>query len=220
MVKAVLFDMDGVLVDSQPFHFNVDREVLARSGNPVSQEVVQNYAGMSSRDRWTKFKNDFALVPSVDELIATHVSVIMELLDKADLQAIPCIPQLLDSLRGRGMKLAVASSSSYEFIYKMLDKINIRDAFDVILSGEDMPNSKPAPDIFLRAAEMVGCAPADCVVVEDAASGVAASVAAGIRCVGFKNINSGAQDLSPADWIVEDFADLLASDFWLEGGGR
>jgi len=215
MVKAVIFDMDGVLVDSQPFHFEVDRAVLAQCGHPVSLSVVQNYAGMSNQNRWAKYKLDFDLKQSVDELIAVHVATIMEKLDAVDLQAIAHIPALLELLKSKGLPMAVASSSSYDFIYKMLDKIGIRDAFAVILSGEDMPNSKPAPDIFLRAAALLGHDTENCVVVEDSASGVAASVAAEIRCVGFRNPNSGTQDLSGANWIVSDFAALLTDEMWL-----
>jgi len=216
MIKAVIFDMDGVLVDSQPFHFTVDRAVLASCGHEASLEVVQNYAGMSNANRWAKYKCDFVLDASVESLIATHVRIIMEQLDAAELQAISYIPELLDMLRARGLRLAVASSSSYDFIYKMLDKLGIRGAFTHVLSGEDMPNSKPAPDIFLRAAELLECAVDECVVIEDSASGVQASVAANIRCVGFRNVNSGAQDLSGAAIIVDDFATLINDMTWLE----
>ena len=207
--------MDGVLVDSQPFHFEVDRAVLAACGHAVPLEVVQRYAGMSNPNRWAKYKADFALTQSVDALIALHVETIMARLDAADLQAIPCIPALLAMLREKGLRLAVASSSSYDFIYKMLDKIGIRGAFTHIISGEDMVNSKPAPDIFLHAAKMLGCETAECVVVEDSASGVCASVVADIACVGYRNWNSGEQDLTGADWIVEDFAVLMEDEAWL-----
>ena len=216
MMEAVIFDMDGVLVDSQPFHFEVDRAVLASCGHEASLETVQNYAGMSNVNRWAKYKRDFNLDASVETLIATHVRSIMERLDAAELQAIPHIPELLEMLKEKGLRLAVASSSSYDFIYKMLDKLGIRGAFAVVLSGEDMPNSKPAPDIFLRAAELLGSAPSACVVIEDSASGVQASVAADIRCVGFRNANSGAQDLTGASVVIDDFAELLGDSAWLE----
>jgi len=216
MTRAVIFDMDGVLVDSQPFHFDVDRAVLASCGRETALEVVQNYAGMSNVNRWTKYKRDFGLKASVETLIATHVRIIMEQLDAAALQAIPHIPALLDMLKAQDLRLAVASSSSYDFIYKMLDKLGIRGVFDIVLSGEDMPNSKPAPDIFLRAADMLECAADECVVIEDSASGVQAAGAAKIRCVGFRNVNSGAQDLTGAALIVDDFADLLNNTTWLE----
>jgi len=215
MRKAVIFDMDGVLADSQPFHFEVDQAVLAACGHDVPLAVVQQYAGMSNPNRWAKYKADFALAKSVEALIALHVATIMARLDAAELQAIPGVHELLAMLKKRGLRLAVASSSSYDFIYKMLDKIGIRDAFTHIVSGEDMQNSKPAPDIFLHAAKMLDCATEDCVVVEDSASGVRASVAAGIACVGYRNLNSGVQDLTGADWVVEDFAALVDAAEWL-----
>jgi|GEM_PF-295503 len=215
MVKAVIFDMDGVLVDSQPFHFTVDQAVLSKCGFAVPLAVVQRYAGMSNPNRWAKYKQDFRLAPPVEELIATHVATIMEQLEQADLQAIPCVPALLSSLRAKGLKLSVASSSSYDFIYKMLDKIGIRGAFDLVVSGEDMANSKPAPDIFLHSAKMLGCDVNECVVVEDSASGVQAAVAAGIRCVGYRNLNSGVQNLSGAALVVDDFQALLGDEAWL-----
>ena len=216
MKKAVIFDMDGVLVDSQPFHFEMDRAVLAACGHEVPQTVVERYAGMASHNRWAKYKNDLALAQSVDELVAMQTATMMARLDETDFHPISGIPELLAMLRAKGLRLAVASSSSYEFVCNMLDKLGICDAFAQIVSGEDMRNSKPAPDIFLYAAKKLDCLPADCVVVEDSANGVRAAVAAEIDCVAYRNVTSGEQDLTGASRIVTAYAELLADVSWLK----
>lgn len=215
MYKAVIFDLDGVLVDSQPFHFVVDQAVLAKNGVFVPLEVVHGYAGMANQNRFVKYKNDFSITTSVEELIQTHIETIAELLDKSDLSVVDGIPELLSMLKQKGFKISVASSSSYDFIYKMLDKLGIRDYFDPVISGEDMKNSKPAPDIFLHAARVQGCEPSECIVIEDSAVGVAAAVAAGIKCIGYQNPTSGEQDLSGADMIIDDFSVLTENSDWL-----
>lgn len=215
MYQAVIFDMDGVLVDSQPFHFIVDQAVLRENGVSVPLYVVHSYAGMSNPNRFAKYKKDFGITASVEEITKTHFDIISNQLSESNLTVTRGIPELLSMLKENGYKISVASSSSYDFIYKMLDKLDIRHYFDFVISGEDMPNSKPAPDIFLHAAKLHGCDPSECIVIEDSSLGVSAAVAAGIKCIGYKNESSGEQDLSKADMIINDFCELTKNLDWL-----
>lgn len=204
-MKAVIFDLDGVLIDSQPFHFEVDILVLREAGIECGLEVVQRYAGMANRDRWAKYRKDFSLGKTSEELIEIHVKIMNEYLDTARLEPIDGVRELLEFLAAKKIKLAVASSSSHSFIGRVLRKINAESFFDIITSGEDVPNGKPAPDVFLLAASMLGEKPEDCVIIEDSSNGVAAANAAGIRCIGYVNKSSGEQNLSGADVIIDSY---------------
>ena len=210
MKKAVIFDMDGVLVDSQPLHFTGDRLLLKYCGVEVTEDDMVKYAGSSNPNRFKKFTEIYHLKNTVKEMDHVRENIMEKLVDESDLKAISGIPSLLKDLKDHHFLIALASSSSYGFIHSILDKTGIKDYFDYILSGEDLVNSKPAPDIFLKAAKELGCDPKTCVVVEDSNNGVKAAVAANMKCIGYVNKTSGAQDLSQATIVIENFNDIDA----------
>ena len=216
MKKAIIFDMDGVLIDSQPLHFEVDKLVLHQVDYPAQGKDVEKYAGMSNADRWAKYKKDYELQATIEELTAAHVAALKDLFgNREDLKPIDGILPLLQMLKERGLSMSVASSSSYDFVYMVLDKLNIADYFDLVVSGEDMPKSKPEPDIFLATAQKHGCSVEECIVIEDSKNGVLAAKAAHMKCIGYINPTSGEQDISMADLIIDDFACLLEDVHWL-----
>lgn len=208
MVKAVIFDMDGVLIDSQPIHYKADMTTLEKLGVSISLKQLEQYAGTSNPNRFARFKKDFGIEQSVEEITIIQESIIFDLIAKNNLRPIKGVKQLLDDLKLHNLKLAVASSSSHKFIDAVLTKINVKDYFDIIVSGEDLKNSKPAPDIFLATANKLNIAPFDCIVIEDSENGVVAALAANMKCIGYINPNSGNQDLSKATLIVNDFAKI------------
>jgi HAD superfamily hydrolase (TIGR01509 family) len=216
MRDTVLFDMDGVLVDSQPLHFQVDLGVLRRAGiaNPP-QALVGGDAGTLTRERWQKLKARLNLPQSVAELCAWHAEIFRDTFGHADLRPVAGVPDLLMLLRANGVKTAVASSSSIALINLILDKLRIKEFFQVLVTGETMPRGKPAPDVFLRAAAELRRSPADCVVVEDSTQGVQAAKNAGMKCVGYRNPTSGEQDLSSANLIIDHFAEISRDLCWL-----
>jgi HAD superfamily hydrolase (TIGR01509 family) len=116
--------------------------------------------------------------------------------------------KLLQRLKKRGIKLAIGSSSHKRLITHVLERLNIKTLFDSIVSAEDITNSKPNPEIFLKSAEKLAVSPAECCVVEDAALGIEAAKRAGMKCIGYRNPNSGDQDLSKADISIDDFSRL------------
>ena len=145
---------------------------------------------------------------SVEDMVAFREMCIMDIIHSRTVHPIEGIPELLKDIRSCGLKTAVASSSSYDLIFAVLDKLNIREFFDQVISGEDLENSKPAPDIFLKAAGQLESAPEECVVIEDSANGVLAGVRAGMKVVGYVNPSSGVQDLSPAAVVIQSFKDI------------
>ncbi|MBU7319676.1 HAD family phosphatase [Paenibacillus sp. SM 69] len=201
MFTAFIFDMDGVIIDSEPLHFKVDMEVMGGLGVPITKEELEGYVGMTNPEMWTRIRLKYGLTPSVEDIIELQLKRKLAYLEASDDRPIEGITELLHSLHGT-KRIGLASSSPRVFIEAVLNKFDLLSYFDFVISGEEVDHGKPAPDIYLKAAEMLGASPDQCIVLEDARHGVAAAKAAGMTCIGFQNANSGEQDLSKADWIV------------------
>ncbi len=204
-MKAVIFDMDGVLVDSQPYHYRADIETMAKYGINKDVKFFEAFAGTVTADRMKTLKEMFGLDASLQEMIDVREQMILDIVAEENIQAVRGIPELLKSIKARGLKTAVASSSSYDLINMVLNKTGIAEYFDSLTSGMDVKRGKPAPDVFLFAAERLGAAPNDCLVVEDSENGVKAAKAANMKALGYINPTSGKQDLSMADVVTDDF---------------
>ena len=205
---SIIFDMDGVLCDSQPAHFEADRRTLTKCGVEFSPGDVERYAGMPSRDRWTKYKNDYGIDIPVDDIIEMHKQSVTEVVNRSRLKSSAGSEKFLMLLRENGISYILASSSSRKFIDDLLKQIGLADYFENIISGDTVKRGKPNPDIFLKAADILGKSSENCIVIEDSHNGVLAAKAAGMKCVGYQNPTSGKQDLSRADIIVTTFEEL------------
>jgi HAD superfamily hydrolase (TIGR01509 family) len=209
MLRAVIFDMDGVILDSQPYHFAVEDKMCQEMGIDVSTEESNSFVGMAGDRVWGYLKNKFGLSQSIQELMAyENKARIAYFSSLGNLYPIPGVVGFMKELRQQGIKIALASSSSAEVIDIFISKMGIRDFFQKIISGDAVEKGKPDPDIFLHAAAALGENPADCIVIEDSANGVKAAKLAGMKCIGFRNLNSGDQDLSRADVVIDDFTKL------------
>jgi HAD superfamily hydrolase (TIGR01509 family) len=129
-------------------------------------------------------------------------------LQKSDLKAISGIVELLEEIKTMHIPIAIASSSPKLFIEAIVQKIGIEQYFAIMLSGEEVEHSKPEPDIFLKVAGLLKVNPSECLVVEDSKSGTIAAKKAGMKCIGYQNFNSGNQDLSNADFIVNAITEI------------
>ncbi|MCL2571912.1 MAG: HAD family phosphatase [Defluviitaleaceae bacterium] len=205
MIKAVAFDMDGVLIDSQPLHYEIDIEVLKACGYPATLETVTPYTGISNPDRWPRYKSSLGLMESVDRLIELQTGFQMEIFTRANQGAIDGIPELLQALNDHDIPCAVASSSSHELINLVLEKCKIKRYFTHLVSGEDVKEGKPAPDIYIKTAKVFGLMPEECFAVEDAPLGILAAKNAGFTCIGYVNPNTHGQDFTHADYVVTHF---------------
>ena len=211
MLRSVIFDMDGVLVNSEPVHYHAYLIVLERWGKTFSYEEYKQYIGTVNAVIIDGLIGRFKLPISRDDFNAL-VKEYKEYLYKRDgYPAVDGIPELLECLKEAGYFLAVASSSPYEAIMKATKALKIHSYFDVFVSGESVEHSKPAPDVFLKAAEALGTAPKDCLVVEDSCHGVHAAKAAGMASIGFVNPDSGNQDLSCATRLTDSFRQVDAA---------
>ena len=205
MPLAIAFDMDGVLIDSQPLHYELDIAVLKACGYPANMETVVPYTGQSSADRWPKYKQALSLPQTVDELIDLQNRLQPGIFMKANLPPSEGIHDLLRFLNSQNIPCAVASSSSQELIAMVLDMCKIRQYFNFLISGEDVKEGKPAPDIYLKAAKALGQPPGACLAVEDSPIGILAAKNAGFTCIGYKNQGTPGQDFTHADYVVDHF---------------
>ena len=203
MFECVIFDMDGVVIDSEPFHYTVNKEIFKNLNIDVPDKKYVMFIGATNTAMWTYLKKEYKLPQDVKYLVKLEEDGVINYLKKNKERPIDGVLELLKSLSKKEIAIALASSSPPDYIYAVLKSFDIYDYFKEVVSGEWVKRSKPAPDIFLKTADLLSIDPKNCVVIEDSENGVNAAKAAGMKCIGYKNPNSGCQDLSNADAIVD-----------------
>lgn len=213
-MKAVIFDMDGVLVNSEPLYLSLNREFYKKIGADISPEEYQSFIGMGGPAMWGYIVSKYQLNYTVEELKAHDLQFKYDALKSTNLVPIEGVVEFLYFLKAKQLPLGIASSGRRKNIDLILSKLGIEKYFSVIVSGEEVENGKPDPDIFLLAAKKLNTNPVTCVVVEDSKNGVTAAKLAGMQCVGFFNPGSGNQDLSAADMIFDSFKNTSLYHFF------
>ncbi|MBV6716461.1 HAD family hydrolase [Paenibacillus chitinolyticus] len=210
-IKAVLFDMDGVLIDSEPIYFDIERSSFDHFGVPVSEEDHHSFVGVTLESMWEQILDKHRIPFALEQVLTYHKDNVMTILSgHTELTAMPQAERWLSWLKEKQIPVAVASSSPRPLIELIMDKTGLGHYLDVRVSGEEVNHGKPAPDIFLHAAGLLGVEPSSCLVIEDSRNGVKAAKSAGMRCIGLQNPGSGNQDLSLADHRVSSFEELWA----------
>lgn len=176
---AVIFDMDGVLVDGEPIYYGAATAVLAEDGITFPLDDYKKYMGTKSG--WDEFAHDLGLPRPASYYRDRCSALVAEAYASVEV-ALPGAVELVRSLTEIGLPLAVASSSHRANVEVCLERLGIADAFDVIVAGNDITHGKPLPDIYLRAAGLLGVAAQDCLAIEDAPAGIQAAHAAGMTC--------------------------------------
>ena len=207
-MKAFIFDMDGVIINSEPHHIEVEIATAAKYGATITEEDLSKYMGMVSTEMWSSVKSEHGLTGELEEILDHQINEKLSKLKASDLEPIEGIPALMQKLSKANIPMAVASSSPRVYITAVLEKFGIVDYFDSVISGEEVNQGKPAPDIYLETAKVLGVEPKDCVVLEDSHNGVRAAKAAGMTCIGYLAPDAGGQDLSNADLIVSSINDI------------
>jgi HAD superfamily hydrolase (TIGR01509 family) len=180
MLSAVIFDLDGVLADSEPCWSEIDGKLLAEHGVTYRGEHHQKVTGVSYRLAVEFYKKAFDLLVPTEELMRRRGEIATEFFaNRVDL--FPNVKEVLEELRQMKLHLAVATSSVSASARPFLERHQLTKFFEVIITGEEVERGKPAPDIYLRAAEHLGIPAAACLVIEDALPGVAAAKAAKMR---------------------------------------
>lgn len=218
-LTAVIFDMDGVLIDSEPIHAEATRALLADYGVEYPPETDDNFYGCTDRDVFGLLRARYHLIPSEEQLAASWIARVVGLLEQP-LRPMAGVPGVLHQLKGSGLRLALASSSAPEIIGATLTGLGLAGMFELVVSGHDVERGKPSPDIFLEACRRMGVSREACLVVEDSFNGVSSAVAAGIRCVAVPCPSTAGQDFSLASGRLTDLGELPA---WVaaarSGGG-
>jgi HAD superfamily hydrolase (TIGR01509 family) len=209
MKKTVIFDMDGVIVDTEPVHRYAYFQHFDELNVQVTEEMFTSFTGNSTRNVFQSVKSIFNLDHEVEDLIQRKRAIFNDAFDtKEDLDLLEGVLQLIKDLHTNGMQLILASSASKVTIERVFNRFNLHQYFTHIVSGEDFPKSKPHPAIFEFAASLSVAPKENCIVIEDSTNGVKAAKGAGIYCVGYNSIHSKLQNLSEADIVINHFNEL------------
>lgn len=207
-IKAVIFDKDGVIIDTKPIHYQVLSSFLMKYNFSVTEEEYSSYTGITSTELFRRLNDKYQKKHDISTMVESfqgqYISTIRE---NKEIKPIKNVDTLIKKLYDKKLKLAVASSAKMEKIELVLNRFELMKYFEALVSGYEVNNSKPHPDIFLRAAEKIGVKPSECIVIEDSTNGIRAAKAAGMLCVGYNNPISK-QDLREADLIINDFNDF------------
>lgn len=202
---TIIFDLDGVLVDSEMIYYRITRMLFIKLKIDVTIEEHNSFVGISASKMWKFLKEKYYLTQSVDELIDLELNLKCNYLQETNLKPIDGVQNLLTYLKEKHFKIAIATSNHWNNAYFILNKLQIVEYFDLIITGDQVSNGKPDPDIFMLVAKKMAEDPANCIVIEDSTNGVIAAKKAGMNCIGFINPNSGKQDLTKSDVIIKNF---------------
>jgi len=209
MLTAVIFDMDGVIVDTEGLQSKSFEHVLSKHKvTPVYNEhgIVQE-VGVNARDNWHRLKQLHKLEPDIESLYEQKQAAYERLLS-AEIKPMPGLLPLFELLKENEIKTAIASSSSLRHIELILNQLSLFDQFDIVVSGDQVKNGKPAPDIFLAAAQKLKVGINECVVIEDAPTGVKAANNASIKVIAVPNEFTKKHSFDHADLIVPSLESL------------
>jgi len=210
-VRAILWDLDGVLVDSAPFHFQAWRELLASLGKEFSEADFRRTFGLRNDAILRDLLGD--LPPAEVGRLGARKEALFRRAALGNIVPLPGALALLRILRERGFKLALVSSTPHGNIDLILGSLGVEAAFDVIVGEEDVTRGKPDPEGFLLASKRLGVPPGECVVIEDAPAGLEAAKRGGMRCVGVYR-DRPRESLAQADLVVEGMEDPAVAAFF------
>lgn len=209
MFKAVLFDMDGVIVDTEPLHHSAYYQMFNDVNIEVSDALYASFTGQSTFEICKQLISHFNLPLTPHTLVGIKRDRFKYLFDTdTSLALIDGVLDLIKDYHANGMTLVLASSASMENINRIFKRFDLDKYFKAKISGADLEASKPHPEIFIKAAELSEHNPNECFVIEDSTNGITASKAANIFCIAFKSPHSEGQDYSKANVIIDNFNEI------------
>jgi HAD superfamily hydrolase (TIGR01509 family) len=207
---GVVFDLDGLLVDSEPLQARSFNVVLEPYGIHLTEEDFEELVGFETIDNFRVLRRRHAIDTPLETLMERKNAAYHHLV-RTELQTRTGVRELIAALQEDGAALAVASSSPRADVLLSLDAVGIRDAFSVVVTANDVERTKPAPDLYLLACNRLGLEPAACVAFEDSGAGLTAAVAAGLTCFAVPHRYTRDHDFSRAAGILDDLAQVTPS---------
>ena len=209
MLKAVLFDMDGVIVDTEPLHHKAYKMMFDEVGIDVSDTMYRGFTGQSTKEICRFLCKHFQLNQSPETLVQIKRTNFTRLFFEDDtLTLLKGVEDLIKDYHKNGLTLVVASSGSMFTINNVMERFQLNPYFKDKLSGADLKASKPHPEIFTKAAAAAGYQASECIVIEDSTNGIIAAKDANIYCIAYKSEHSKDQDYSRADQLVSDYTSI------------
>ena len=208
-LKAVLFDMDGVIVDTEPLHRKAYFKTFENLNITVSEEFYTSLTGCSTKEATAKIKEKYQLNVSPEDITTSKRTYFKHYFDTDEnFDLLPGVRELITHYYENDVKLVLASSASMNTINWVFDKFDIGKYFMGKISGAELEESKPNPEIFIKAAEIAGEPKENCMVIEDSTNGIAAAHAAGIFCTAYKSEHSSGQNYEKANLVISDFKEI------------
>lgn len=209
MVKAVVYDLDDLMVNSYPLHSIASDEVLKKYGVDLKEvnDMRANFVGMRISDILKMIVDRFDLKVSMGKLRKERSAIFLKLV-REKLKSMPGLLNSLELIKKKDFKIAIASSGTREYINTVIAKFKISSYFDLIVSGDDVKKGKPDPETYIVTSKKMGLDPGEIVVLEDATNGIAAAKSAGCWCIAIKNPYTPYQDLSKADLFIDSLGNL------------
>src|SRR5262245_26508288 len=208
-VDAIIFDMDGVLVDSEPLGFEAMRRVMARQGIAYTHADNDEFVGRTTLEECQVLTTRHCLVTDPRELTQEYVDILVGLIREQP-RPLPGVPGVLEGLRAAGYRMALASSADLAVIAENVSALRLERFFEAIVSGTQVARGKPAPDVFVETARQLRVAREACLVVEDSRNGLLAAKAAGMTCAVIPCSSTRHQDFSEADHCLQALWELRA----------
>jgi HAD superfamily hydrolase (TIGR01509 family) len=202
LARHVVFDLDGVIVDSEPIHEQATDEYLASLGIPDDEALREDMMGRRVRELTDVLAKRLGRPPQ--EVSAEREAIFWRLLERDGPRPMPGLEAAIARLSRAGLELAVATSGTRAYVGFVLERLGVRAAFKAVVSGDDVTLGKPDPETYLLTAGLLGADPADCVALEDTFHGVIAARSAGMHAVAVPNALTAGMDFSAADAVVAD----------------
>ena len=210
MIKAIIYDVDGTMVDSEPLHVASWDKALQLYGHRLQDLSAQLRATMAGKKPTVIAKEmveDLHLSVAPETLLQKKTAIFMKVM-RTDLQGMLGIVESIKRFKKSGYKLGIGTSLTRDYVEIVLQKLNVQDFFDVIVTGDEIKNGKPHPETYLTVARKLGLEPKECLVIEDATSGIQSAKKAGCYCIAIENPHAVPQDTSQADRVVDSLNEV------------